>query len=244
MNDNNIRHRGRIHNNELLFILHNDGVAVFTIRSLSRFVEYSYILQDTIIEVNTIENVFDEQQFAIDTGFKILSPAITSSGAIVTADTALTEEDISRHLGIISTLTGISLGYFPNNANIVYEVQIQTNAGVATLFPTISTSNAIGRVETVFKEEEVDKSLTFTSVFTDTQSGNIANTAFSVCRAQLQIYPRVTSEFSVTEAPYINAEFQTVFMEEDANRHLELKTVFTDITLGDVANNVAVNNGG
>ena len=241
MNDNNIRHRGGIYNNELLFILHNDGVAVFTIRSLSRFVEYSYVLQDTIIEVNTIETVFNEQQFAIDTGFTILSPAITSSGAIFTVDTALTEEDITRHLGIISTLTGISLGYFPNNTNIVYEVQIQTNTGVATVFPTISTSNAIGRVETVFKEEEVDRS--FTSVFTNTQSGNIANTTFSVYRAQLEIYPKVTSEFSVTEAPYINAEFQTVFLEEDA-RHLELKTVFTDITLGDVANNVAVNNGG
>ena len=245
MNDDNIRHRGGTYNNELLFILYNDGVTVFTIRSLSRFVEYSYVLRGTIIEVNTIETVFNEQQLAIDTGFTILSPAITSSsGAIVTADTALTEEDITRHLEIIYTLTGISLVYFPNNANIIYEVQVHTNAGVIAVFPTISTSNAIGRVETVFKEEEVDRSLTFPSVFTGTQSGHIANTAFSVYRAQLEIYPRVTSDFPVTEIPYINDEFQTVFIEEDANRDLDLITVLTDIRLGDVANNAAVNNGG
>ena len=232
MNDDDIRHRGGIYNNELLFILHNDGMTVFTIRSLSRFVEYSYVLRGTIIEVNTIETVFNEQQLAIDTGFTILSPAITSSGAIVTADTALTEDDITRHLGIIYTFTGISVVYFLTNASVIYEVQVHTNAGVITVFPTISPSNAYSRAETVFKEEEIDRSLTFNSVFSGTQSGHTANTAFSVYRAQLEINPRVTSDFSVTEAPYINDEFQTVFMEDDANRGLELITVFTDIRLG------------
>ena len=81
-------------------------------------------------------------------------------------------------------------------------------------------------------------------MLTGTQSGHIANTVFSVYRAQFEIYPRITSEFSVTEAPYIIDEFQTVFMEEDANRDLEIKTVFTDIRVGDAANNAAVNNGG
>ena len=238
----NIRHQGGIHNNELLFILHNNDVTIINIRSLSRFVEYYYILRGTTIEVNTIETVFNEQQLAIDTGFTIMSPVTTSSGETVTTDTTLTEEDITRHLGIISTLTGKSLGYFANNTITIYEVQTGINAGVATAFPNISPSN--GRVETVFKEEEVDRSLTFTSVLTGTQSGHIANTVFSVYRAQFEIYPRITSEFSVTEAPYIIDEFQTVFMEEDANRDLEIKTVFTDIRVGDTANNVAVNNGG
>ena len=238
----NIRHQGGIHNNELLFILHNNDVTIINIRSLSRFVEYYYILRGTTIEVNTIETVFNEQQLAIDTGFTIMSPVTTSSGETVTTDTTLTEEDITRHLGIISTLTGKSLGYFANNTITIYEVQTGINAGVATAFPNISPSN--GRVETVFKEEEVDRSLTFTSVLTGTQSGHIANTVFSVYRAQFEIYPRITSEFSVTEAPYIIDEFQTVFMEEDANRDLEIKTVFTDIRVGDAANNVAVNNGG
>ena len=238
----NIRHQGGIHNNELLFILHNNDVTIINIRSLSRFVEYYYVLRGTTIEVNTIETVFNEQQLAIDTGFTIMSPVTTSSGETVTTDTTLTEEDITRHLGIISTLTGKSLGYFANNTITIYEVQTGINAGVATAFPNISPSN--GRVETVFKEEEVDRSLTFTSVLTGTQSGHIANTVFSVYRAQFEIYPRITSEFSVTEAPYIIDEFQTVFMEEDANRDLEIKTVFTDIRVGDAANNVAVNNGG
>ena len=238
----NIRHQGGIHNNELLFILHNNDVTIINIRSLSRFVEYYYILRGTTIEVNTIETVFNEQQLATDTGFTIMSPVTTSSGETVTTDTTLTEEDITRHLGIISTLTGKSLGYFANNTITIYEVQTGINAGVATAFPNISPSN--GRVETVFKEEEVDRSLTFTSVLTGTQSGHIANTVFSVYRAQFEIYPRITSEFSVTEAPYIIDEFQTVFMEEDANRDLEIKTVFTDIRVGDAANNVAVNNGG
>ena len=235
----NIRHQGGIHNNELLFILHNNDVTIINIRSLSRFVEYYYVLRGTTIEVNTIETVFNEQQLAIDTGFTIMSPVTTSSGETVTTDTTLTEEDITRHLGII---TGKSLGYFANNTITIYEVQTGINAGVATAFPNISPSN--GRVETVFKEEEVDRSLTFTSVLTGTQSGHIANTVFSVYRAQFEIYPRITSEFSVTEAPYIIDEFQTVFMEEDANRDLEIKTVFTDIRVGDAANNVAVNNGG
>ena len=186
--------------------------------------------------------MFNEQQLATDTGFTIMSPVTTSSGETVTTDTTLTEEDITRHLGIISTLTGKSLGYFANNTITIYEVQTGINAGVATAFPNISPSN--GRVETVFKEEEVDRSLTFTSVLTGTQSGHFANTVFSVYRAQFEIYPRITSEFSVTEAPYIIDEFQTVFMEEDANRDLEIKTVFTDIRVGDAANNVAVNNGG
>ena len=238
----NIRHQGGIHNNELLFILHNNDVTIINIRSLSRFVEYYYILRGTTIEVNTIETVFNEQQLATDTGFTIMSPVTTSSGETVTTDTTLTEEDITRHLGIISTLTGKSLGYFANNTITIYEVQTGINAGVATAFPNISPSN--GRVETVFKEEEVDRSLTFTSVLTGTQSGHFANTVFSVYRAQFEIYPRITSEFSVTEAPYIIDEFQTVFMEEDANRDLEIKTVFTDIRVGDAANNVAVNNGG
>ena len=238
----NIRHQGGIHNNELLFILHNTDVTIINIRSLSRFVEYYYILRGTTIEVNTIETVFNEQQLATDTGFTIMSPVTTSSGETVTTDTTLTEEDITRHLGIISTLTGKSLGYFANNTITIYEVQTGINAGVATAFPNISPSN--GRVETVFKEEEVDRSLTFTSVLTGTQSGHFANTVFSVYRAQFEIYPRITSEFSVTEAPYIIDEFQTVFMEEDANRDLEIKTVFTDIRVGDAANNVAVNNGG
>ena len=238
----NIRHQGGIHNNELLFILHNNDVTIINIRSLSRFVEYYYVLRGTTIEVNTIETVFNEQQLAIDTGFTIMSPVTTSSGETVTTDTTFTEEDITRHLGIISTLTGKSLGYFANNTITIYEVQTGINAGVATAFPNISPSN--GRVETVFKEEEVDRSLTFTSVLTGTQSGHIANTVFSVYRAQFEIYPRITSEFSVTEAPYIIDEFQTVFMEEDANRDLEIKTVFTDIRVGDAANNVAVNNGG
>ena len=238
----NIRHQGGIHNNELLFILHNNDVTIINIRSLSRFVEYYYVLRGTTIEVNTIETVFNEQQLATDTGFTIMSPVTTSSGETVTTDTTLTEEDITRHLGIISTLTGKSLGYFANNTITIYEVQTGINAGVATAFPNISPSN--GRVETVFKEEEVDRSLTFTSVLTGTQSGHIANTVFSVYRAQFEIYPRITSEFSVTEAPYIIDEFQTVFMEEDANRDLEIKTVFTDIRVGDAANNVAVNNGG
>ena len=244
MNDDNIRQQGGIYSTVLLFILHNDGVTKITVRSLSRLVEYSYVLRGTIMDVNTMETMFNEQQLAIDTGFIILSLVITSSGAIVAADTVLTEEDITRRLEIIHTLTGISLGYFPNNANIVYEVQILTNGEVATVFSNISPSNAIGRVETVFKEEEVGKSLTSTSAFTGIQSGHIANTAFSVYPAQLEIYPRVMSEFSVTEPPYINDEFQTVFMEEDANEDQELITVFTDIALGDVANNVAVNNGG
>ena len=235
----NIRHQGGIHNNELLFILHNNDVTIINIRSLSRFVEYYYVLRGTTIEVNTIETVFNEQQLAIDTGFTIMSPVTTSSGETVTTDTTLTEEDITRHLGII---TGKSLGYFANNTITIYEVQTGINAGVATAFPNMSPSN--GRVETVFKEEEVDRSLTFTSVLTGTQSGHIANTVFSVYRAQFEIYPRITSEFSVTEAPYIIDEFQTVFMEEDANRDLEIKTVFTDIRVGDAANNVAVNNGG
>ena len=235
----NSRHQGGIHNNELLFILHNNDVTIINIRSLSRFVEYYYVLRGTTIEVNTIETVFNEQQLAIDTGFTIMSPVTTSSGETVTTDTTLTEEDITRHLGII---TGKSLGYFANNTITIYEVQTGINAGVATAFPNISPSN--GRVETVFKEEEVDRSLTFTSVLTGTQSGHIANTVFSVYRAQFEIYPRITSEFSVTEAPYIIDEFQTVFMEEDANRDLEIKTVFTDIRVGDAANNVAVNNGG
>ena len=238
----NIRHQGGIHNNELLFILHNNDVTIINIRSLSRFVEYYYILRGTTIEVNTIETVFNEQQLATDTGFTIMSPVTTSSGETVTTDTTLTEQDITRHLGIISTLTGKSLGYFANNTITIYEVQTGINAGVATAFPNISPSN--GRVETVFKEEEVDRSLTFTSVLTGTQSGHFANTVFSVYRAQFEIYPRITSEFSVTEAPYIIDEFQTVFMEEDANRDLEIKTVFTDIRVGDAANNVAVNNGG
>ena len=238
----NIRHQGGIHNNELLFILHNNDVTIINIRSLSRFVEYYYVLRGTTIEVNTIETVFNEQQLAIDTGFTIMSPVTTSSGETVTTDTTFTEEDITRHLGIISTLTGKSLGYFANNTITIYEVQTGINAGVATAFPNISPSN--GRVETVFKEEEVDRSLTFTSVLTGTQSGHIANTVFSVYRAQFEIYPRITSDFSVTEAPYIIDEFQTVFMEEDANRDLEIKTVFTDIRVGDAANNVAVNNGG
>ena len=238
----NIRHQGGIHNNELLFILHNNDVTIITIRSLSRFVEYYYVLRGTTIEVNTIETVFNEQQLAIDTGFTIISPVTTSSGETVTTDTTLTEEDITRHLGVISTLTGKSLGYFANSTITIYEVQTGINAGVATAFPNISPSN--GRVETVFKEEEVDRSLTFTSVLAGTQSGHIANTVFSVYRAQFEIYPRITSEFSVTEAPYINDEFQTVFMEEDANRDLEIKTVFTDIRVGDAAHNVAVNNGG
>ena len=238
----NIRHQGGIHNNELLFILHNNDVTIINIRSLSRFVEYYYVLRGTTIEVNTIETVFNEQQLAIDTGFTIMSPVTTSSGETVTTGTTFTEEDITRHLGIISTLTGKSLGYFANNTITIYEVQTGINAGVATAFPNISPSN--GRVETVFKEEEVDRSLTFTSVLTGTQSGHIANTVFSVYRAQFEIYPRITSEFSVTEAPYIIDEFQTVFMEEDANRDLEIKTVFTDIRVGDAANNVAVNNGG
>ena len=238
----NIRHQGGIHNNELLFILHNNDVTIINIRSLSRFVEYYYVLRGTTIEVNTIETVFNEQQLATDTGFTIMSPVTTSSGETVTTDTTLTEEDITRHLGIISTLTGKSLGYFANNTITIYEVQTGINAGVATAFPNISPSN--GRVETVFKEEEVDRSLTFTSVLTGTQSGHFANTVFSVYRAQFEIYPRITSEFSVTEAPYIIDEFQTVFMEEDANRDLEIKTVFTDIRVGDAANNVAVNNGG
>lgn len=238
----NIRHQGGIHNNELLFILHNNDVTIINIRSLSRFVEYYYILRGTTIEVNTIETVFNEQQLATDTGFTIMSPVTTSSGETVTTGTTFTEEDITRHLGIISTLTGKSLGYFANNTITIYEVQTGINAGVATAFPNISPSN--GRVETVFKEEEVDRSLTFTSVLTGTQSGHFANTVFSVYRAQFEIYPRITSEFSVTEAPYIIDEFQTVFMEEDANRDLEIKTVFTDIRVGDAANNVAVNNGG
>ena len=238
----NIRHQGGIHNNELLFILHNNDVTIINIRSLSRFVEYYYVLRGTTIEVNTIETVFNEQQLAIDTGFTIMSPVTTSSGETVTTDTTFREEDITRHLGIISTLTGKSLGYFANNTITIYEVQTGINAGVATAFPNISPSN--GRVETVFKEEEVDRALTFTSVLTGTQSGHIANTVFSVYRAQFEIYPRITSEFSVTEAPYIIDEFQTVFMEEDANRDLEIKTVFTDIRVGDAANNVAVNNGG
>ena len=238
----NIRHQGGIHNNELLFILHNNDVTIINIRSLSRFVEYYYVLRGTTIEVNTIETVFNEQQLATDTGFTIMSPVTTSSGETVTTDTTFREEDITRHLGIISTLTGKSLGYFANNTITIYEVQTGINAGVATAFPNISPSN--GRVETVFKEEEVDRALTFTSVLTGTQSGHIANTVFSVYRAQFEIYPRITSEFSVTEAPYIIDEFQTVFMEEDANRDLEIKTVFTDIRVGDAANNVAVNNGG
>ena len=224
----NIRHQGGIHNNELLFILHNNDVTIINIRSLSRFVEYYYILRGTTIEVNTIETVFNEQQLATDTGFTIMSPVTTSSGETVTTDTTLTEEDITRHLGII---TGKSLGYFANNTITIYEVQTGINAGVATAFPNMSPSN--GRVETVFKEEEVDRSLTFTSVLTGTQSGHITNTVFSVYRAQFEIYPRITSEFSVTEAPYIIDEFQTVFMEEDANRDLEIKTVFTDIRVGD-----------
>ena len=217
-------------------------MTIINIRSLSRFVEYYYVLRGTTIEVNTIETVFNEQQLAIDTGFTIMSPVTTSSGETVTTDTTLTEEDITRHLGIISTLTGKSLGYFANNTITIYEVQTGINAGVATAFPNMSPSN--GRVETVFKEEEVDRSLTFTSVLTGTQSGHFANTVFSVYRAQFEIYPRITSEFSVTEAPYIIDEFQTVFMEDDANRDLEIKTVFTDIRVGDAANNVAVNNGG
>ena len=126
-------------------------MTIINIRSLSRFVEYYYVLRGTTIEVNTIETVFNEQQLAIDTGFTIMSPVTTSSGETVTTDTTLTEEDITRHLGII---TGKSLGYFANNTITIYEVQTGINAGVATAFPNISPSN--GRVETVFKEEEVD----------------------------------------------------------------------------------------
>ena len=241
---NDIRRRDEIYNYEHMFILPDNGVIVFTIRSLSRLAEYSYVLRDAITEVDTTEAMFTKEQHIADTGFTMMSPVITESGAVVTADTALTKEDITRHLGIISTLTGISLGYFPNNANIVYEEQIRANAGVPTVFPTISTTNAIARVITVFQEEKITRSLTFTSVFTGIQSRHIANTGFLVYQPPLEIYPRVMAAFPVTEAPYLNAEFQTVFMEEDANRHLELKTVFTDITLGDVANNVAVNDGG
>ena len=241
--NNDIRHRGEIYNYKHLLILHDNGVIVFTIRSFSRLVEY-YVFQGTILEVNTIDIILIEEQLAIDPGFAIMSPVIIESGATVIADTALTEEDITRHLRIVSTLTGISLGYFINNVNIVHEEQISTNAGVPTVFLAISISNASDRVETVFEEEEISRSMTFTSVFTGMQSGHIANIVILLHQTPLEIYPRVTAEFPVSEARYINAELQTIFMEEDANRDLELITVFTDTRVGYVANNVDVDDGG
>lgn len=240
---NDTTRRDETYNYPHMFILHDNGVIVFTIRSLSRLAEYSDVLRGAITEVDTTEAMFTEEHVA-DTGFTIMSSAITETGAIVTADTALTKEDITRHLGIISTLTGISLGYCANNATIVYEEQIRTSAGIPTVFPTISITDAIARVKTVFQEEEISRSLAFTSVFNGIQLRHIANTAFLVYQLPLEIYPRFVAAFPVTEAPYINAEFQTVLMEEDANRHLELKTVFTSIRLEDVANNEAVNDGG
>ena len=134
--------------------MHDNGVIVFTIRSFSRFVEH-YVFRGTILEVNTIDIIFTEEQLAIDPGFTIMSPVIIESGATVTADTALTEEDITRNLRIIFALTGISLGYFANNRNIVHEEQIPTNAGVPSVFLAISTLNASDRVETVFEEEGI-----------------------------------------------------------------------------------------
>lgn len=103
--------------------MHDNGVIVFTIRSFSRLVEY-YVFQGTILKVNTIDIILIEQQLVIDPGFTIMSPVIIESGATVIADTALTEEVITRHLRIISTLTGISLGYFTNNVNIVIGLKL------------------------------------------------------------------------------------------------------------------------
>lgn len=86
--------------------------------------------------------------------------------------------------------------------------------------------------------------MAFTSVFTGIQSGHIANIVILLHQTPFEIYPRVTAEFPVSEARYINAELQTIFMEEDANRDLELITVFTDTRVGYVANNVDADDGG